>query len=235
MSNRVRYAAALVAVTLLAACGTRQIPATSTMGTGFTGENAEATLTSQAQGSGSMAITNAGSSVPTPTGAGPTLTPTPLPPAPDGWIEYQSLLLELALHYPPGWEIRPSDDRKFEVREISGDGWIDINVVDESNDEDFSLSYSPGASSDALLGIILSAARQEGEFEDAQSVDTRTDIPAVMTEGTYELMAERELIAVMALPDRVILAVGHAPIREEVWDANLIQIYETIVWTIRPQ
>src|SRR5574341_871866 len=232
MSNLVRFAVSLVAVQLLAACGNGQVPASPSTAAGPTVENAGVALTAQGQGSDSIQFANSGSALPATTASGPTLTPTPLPPPPGGWIEYQSAPLRLTLHYPPGWEVRPSDDQRFEVREISGDGWIDINVVDESNDEDFSLTYSPGASADALMGIVLSAARQEGEFEDAQSVETRTGISAVMTEGTYELMTERELIAIMGLPDRVILAVGHAPIRDDVWDANLIQTYQIIVWTI---
>jgi hypothetical protein len=236
MSNLPRFAVSLAAASLLAACGVRQVTdAPAVDNTNSVGEDSGDGLTAQAQGTNSSPNADAASDVPTVTASGPTLTPTPLPPAPDGWIEYQSAPLALTLHYPPGWEARPVDDRKVELREISGDGWIDINVVDPSNDEDFSLVYSLGASAEDLMGVIVSAAREEGEFEDPKSVDTRTGIPAITTEGTFELIAERELIAVMALPDRVLLAVGHAPIRDDVWDTSLIQTYETIVWTIRPE
>ncbi len=167
--------------------------------------------------------------------AGPTITPTPLPPPPDGWSEYQSDEVGLSLYYPPGWEVVPYTDHKFDVRETGGDGWAEINLIDTSNDEDFSLEYTPGTDAQVLVNVILAAAREDGDFGEAGRLDTRAGLTAWIGEGTHELLSERELMGIIALSNRVILLIGHAALQDETWDARLIDTYRTILWTIQPE
>lgn len=165
---------------------------------------------------------------------GPTVTPTPLPPLPEGWVEFEGEPLRVSLGYPEGWEVVPYDTHKMDLRLPGTDGWMEIEVIDAESDDTFSLEYAPGMSAEALLNVLLNAAREDGDFGEATPFETRTGADTWIAEGSYTLLSDRVLIGVMALPDRAILVKGHSPIRDEVWDSALMDVYRNMLWALQP-
>jgi len=170
-----------------------------------------------------------------PTPAEQTTTPTPLPDPPTGWAAYESPELRLSLYVPPGWEIVPVSPAKLDLRQTGADGWVEINTLNEANAFEWSLVYTPGMDGQAILETLLTAAREDGMFDAPRSTPLRTGMAAWLAEGTYEPLSDHVLIGVIGLPERALILIGHAPNDEDGWDAGLITMYQTIMWTIQPR
>lgn len=174
----------------------------------------------------------------------PTYSPYPSPaamPTPDlpiGWLAHTAAEQGLEVYVPPGWTVTSLDAHHLDMREADSVGWLEIGVVDEASEAEWGLDYHPAMRADALMEVLLAALRQNGDFEEAYPLLTRTGRTAWISTGTYNVLNERLLIGVIGLQERAIVIIGHgsegAAEADEEWD-RLSVIYEQIVWSITPQ
>jgi len=163
----------------------------------------------------------------------PSLTLTPALTLPPDWIAYRTAL-RLTISYPPDWEAIPYDDHKLDLREVTGLGWAEINIVDSTSASNWNLEYVPGMQAQAMLNTLLEAAREDGTFEDPHHLLTSDGHTAWFTEGMYDILGDRLLIGVLGLPDRAVLLVGHSTGDETEWQ-RLSPIYRLMMQSIIPE
>ncbi|HEC21444.1 MAG TPA: hypothetical protein ENI95_00845 [Chloroflexi bacterium] len=159
----------------------------------------------------------------------PAPTASPTPDLPPGWVAYNSPALGVRLALPPEWEPLLVNEGKLDLREREGDGWIEINVLDETSADEWNLEYVPGTGGDELLGRLLEAAREDGEYEPPRSLETRGGQTAWLAQGINAIYDEPLLIAVIGLPDRALLIIGHGGEDPDDWESRLAPLYETLV------
>jgi hypothetical protein len=163
----------------------------------------------------------------------PSLTLTPVLTLPPDWIAYRTAL-HLTISHPPDWEAIPYDDHKLDLREATGLGWAEINIVDSTSASNWNLEYIPGMQAQAILNTLLEAAREDGTFEDPHHLLTSDGRTAWFTEGTYDILGDRLLIGVLGLPERAVLLVGHSTGDETEWQ-RLSPIYRLMMQSIIPE
>ncbi len=172
-----------------------------------------------------------------PTPIPPTLTPapSPTPDVPSGWSSYDNAELGLRVYVPGGWEPLTSGSHQLVLREIDGDGWIEINVIDETSEAMWGVDYHNGLLPDELLGQLLLALGENGEFEAPHPLLTREGRTARFSTGVYDLLSEQLMVAAISLPERAILVVAHGSegpdLSTDDW-LRLLPIYKQIVWSI---
>jgi hypothetical protein len=170
-----------------------------------------------------------------PTQDEPAPTPSPMPPLPEGWRETSNPDLGLAFALPDGWEVLPGGPFALDLRETAGDGWAQVALLDDTTAADWDLSVQPGTGPEVVLDALLAALREDGDFTAPRPVETRAGHPALASEGTYHLLDEQLLVAVVSLPDRIVIVTGHGgerpPDPDREW-SRLRPIYERIIWSL---
>ncbi len=168
----------------------------------------------------------------TPAVPAPTVQAT-LVPVPDGWVEIRSGALGISLYAPSGWEAIPYDMNKLDLRGPDINSWLEINVIGPETAPAWNLVYTPGMAAEDLLAILVAAAQEDGEFGEPEVYGLRVGGQAWTAEGSYNLLADRILIGVVAQETRALLVIGHAPMTEDGdWDQALIQTYRQILWSL---
>ncbi len=168
----------------------------------------------------------------------PSPAATPTPDLPLGWQAHAAAEQGLEIYVPPAWEVTSLDAYHLDLREVDGMGWLEIGVLDEASEAEWGLDYRPAMRADELMTVLLNALRQNGDFEEAYPLLTRTGRTAWISTGTYKVLNERLLIGTVGLWERAIIVIGHgsegAAEADEEWE-RLSAIYEQIMWSITPQ
>ena len=165
--------------------------------------------------------------------ATPDFTPTPLPDPPAGWQEYSDSNTGLSFYYPPGWEVIPYDEHKIDVRAGQGDGWIEISTVDANNADTWNVTPETLSQPQMMIEALLTAAKEDGEFQPAQSIPSRIGGEVWTSQGVYEVLQDKLWIGVTALTDRAVIGLGHGIEKSEGWDSEMIPAYQNIIWSVR--
>lgn len=161
--------------------------------------------------------------------------PTPTPRLPEGWTEQTNAELDVTFALPPGWEVAPEESHTIGLRETGGDGWAQVSVLDEETSTRWGIAYREGMPAAWVLDALLGALREDGDFTAPAPVETREGYEALASEGVYHVMGERLLVAVVGLPDRTIVVLGHGGETPDDPDAEwsrLRPLYERLVWSI---
>lgn len=154
---------------------------------------------------------------------------------PAGWVAVTGEALPISLYAPPGWEITESDAFNADLREVDGDGWAQIVVLEEANAELFGLGYQPSMDAATVLDLLLLAFREDGDFGEARAVETLRAESAASVEGHYRPYDEQLMLGVADLSNRAVVVIGHGPARGEVAEdawARLAPLYEDILESV---
>jgi hypothetical protein len=146
-------------------------------------------------------------------------------------VTYRSDTLAISLYHPAEWEAVPHGDRKVDLQEKQGQGWIELTVLDATTMDRWSLDYAPGMSAEAIIGELASAARENGAFDDPRPIESRSGLSAWAVQGHYDVLDENMLIAAISMSDRGIILTGHGGADAAQWQL-IAPIYEQIVWSI---
>lgn len=220
-----KYVTYLIAVLLLAACSGSNVPETPPV-----------------QTPGDVAPTGEIIGDVTLPPATPTRPPTPfatatsLPDPPAGWVEYQSVELGISLYHPSDWEVQyvVGDVPLIDLRAPAGEGWLEVQAIDASNAHRFSASEEMLADPQLMAETYRAAAETDANFSAAQQMETRIGVAAWNYEGITDIYEDRVWVGVMALPPRAIISVGHATQDTPEWDAELVPLYQQVMWSIMP-
>jgi hypothetical protein len=166
----------------------------------------------------------------------PFATPTPLPEPPAGWVEYQSVELNIRLYHPPDWGVEYvlGESPKLDLRAPEGEGWVEVYTVDATNAHQWSASEEMLADPQLMAETYRAAAETDASFSAAQQMETRIGVVAWNFEGIDDRYEERVWVGVMNLPPRAVLAIGHAAEETPEWDSELVPLYQQIIWSIMP-
>ncbi len=190
MSHR-RLPAALLIALLLAACN-------------FPGVSAPTLPTAPA---GLFTVTPA-DPTPLPT---PTPDPSPTPDIPPGWEPYTSASMALTLYHPAAWTVTAPTPARLDLRDLSGDAWMEVGLLNVDTGAAWGIDYHPGLSAGDLLDAYLGALSEDGSFEPSRPLTTREGRTVRVSTGAYYLMNERLMVAVLALTDHAYVVLGHGP------------------------
>lgn len=163
-------------------------------------------------------------------------TPAPTVPAvviPADWAQFQSDSLSLVVAVPPGWEAQPISTEKLDVRQQNSDAWLEINVVDGGNADEWSLVYQPNSTAAAVLEQLTSALQQDGDYQAPSTLPTRSG-DATIVEGYDNLFASELLVGVLTRNDSWLLILGHGTTIPEDW-AELLPLYQQMIASVELQ
>ncbi len=167
--------------------------------------------------------------------------PTPLAPAdelataavlieiPPDWTVFQSDALSLTVAVPKGWEAQPINASKLDISQKNNDAWLEINEVNASNADEWSLTFQPSTEAEIVLQQLLEALQQDGTYGEPISIGTRSGNAAAV-EGVDDLFTTEVLVAVLAFEQRWLLVIGHGA-EPDNWP-DLLTTYNQIIASI---
>lgn len=154
---------------------------------------------------------------------------------PPGWAEVAGEALPVSLYAPPGWELAESDAFNADLREVDGEGWAQIIILEEANAELFGLGYQPSMDAATVLDLLLLAFREDGDFGEVRTIEPLQAQGAAAVEGHYRPYDEQLMLGVAGLPNRAVVVIGHGPepgeSGQEAW-ARLAPLYEDMLASV---
>ena len=145
-----------------------------------------------------------------------------------GWLTYESAAMRLRVNYPVAWEIVPYGPENFDIQAVSGNGWLEIYMLEEGASNFFDLPYlAPMEGEVAARGVAEAFGMTFGETE---TLPTQAGEAAALraVDAAHD---EYAYIVVLPLTGRTLIGIGWG-YEQDTWEETTIPIYREIIQSI---